>query len=158
MPSAGGDADTGGGDAGTGSGDSDGGSASSSGGCCAPMGGGEPLGTCLQESLVSSAGGGGGGGGGGLLPQDTCAEGSVCVPQQFIQDPSAGLRECTSESMGEGGCVPECFEMVPAGALPQGDCQNGEACVSCGLLGSATSRAPEHCSSGDAGMGVSDAG
>ena len=66
-----------------------------------------------------------------MLPQLTCADGSVCAPKARVLSPNACFAHCDSIG-GPGACVasfiiPMQFQTL----LPQGSCMTGEICAPC---------------------------
>jgi len=69
-----------------------------------------------------------------FVPQTTCADGELCVPQSKLGFPTACFPACAG-NLGEGACVPDyVIEHVMPGRVEfvgRADCNRGDSCAPC---------------------------
>ncbi len=101
--------------------------------CCDYQG--SKQGTCVPRSNVPS-------GQQGSLKQDACPSNAadyLCVPNEYLPDPTAPVETCTHLLLGAGACVSNCANLSIAGVvLTQGTCSANHKCVPCSLAPAGT--------------------
>jgi hypothetical protein len=88
-------------------------------------------GLCVPSSLIPA--------GAPELPKQTCTgKDAVCAPRALVNDPGTKFPICSSVATSKGVCIEACYLPSLAQAISfVGDCQSGQLCVACSLLGTA---------------------
>jgi hypothetical protein len=101
--------------------------------CCNYQG--QDQGTCVPKSLVPS-------GQQSNLKQDICPTNQanyLCVPDEYLPNPTTPVATCTDPLLGKGACVSKCANLpVTTIVLTQQTCPSNHLCVPCSLAPAGT--------------------
>ena len=100
--------------------------------CCDYQG--TTQGTCVPKTLVPSSQQ-------SNLEQDECptnAANYLCVPDEYLPNPTAPVTTCSAGLLGAGTCVSKCVNISVGIVLSQGTCPANHDCVPCSLAPAGT--------------------